>query len=169
MRLRRFLTAAIWLLAPTFAAAQGQTQRIGNWTAMVPPGSEPSLVALLPSTDSRGMFAIQCFEKEMRWAVQFIAPSVKFDKRSQFKLDLRLPDGSQHSMALMPANDPHMLYAFFDSDKAAAFQTVRWFTIFKNITATITPDFPDQPVKMEFETTGAKDATRLPLQRCSPR
>jgi hypothetical protein len=168
MRLFVRIALLAFALMPTVAVAQGQTKRIGNWLAMVPPG-KPSVVAVLPSTDKRGMFAIQCFEDEQRVAVQFVVPSVSFDKRSRFKLDLLSPDGERHSIALLGADDEHMVFAFFDRDKAGVFRVVQFFTIFEKVTATITPDFPDRPVTLDFETTGAPDATRLPLQKCAPR
>jgi hypothetical protein len=152
----------------SIGASQAQTKQIGNWIAIEPHG-KPSVVVLLPSTDKRGTFAIRCFQDERRWSVQFVVPSVNFDRRLRFRLDLRSPNGATHSIALVGADDKHQLYAFFDSDKAGVFEVARWFTIFDKIKATITPDFPDPPVTMDFETTGGVEATRLPLQKCAPR
>jgi hypothetical protein len=158
------------LLTPAEIASQAQvqvpTEKFGNWRVMTTPG-KPTVLALLQSADKRGFFAIQCFEEEQRWAVQFVVPGARFDKGSRVKLELRKPRGQTYSIAMSGGDYPHqMLDAFFDDDTTGVIEVVRWFAGFEKITATIVRDPPDQSITLNFETHGAAEATGLPLQKC---
>ncbi len=121
---------------------------------------------ILPAAPRRAFFLVQCFEDVHRWNVTVLVPTGTFDQRSRHTLIIENSAGNVHRLSLHYL-DPQTLYAFFDRDREAVFQVVRWFTIFPKIRATIQPDFPAEPVTALFETYGAEEATRIPLARCS--
>jgi len=165
------LTATAIVALPGNAQAQPaqvtieKTEKIGNWTAASLSAKEPSILVTLPSDDRKALFGIQCLTNLRRWSILFAVPGNQFFERGSFELILKEPRGSTAALKLH-RQGPDTLYAFFDRDESAVFQAIRWFTIFDSVDVTIKQQFPDPDLSFRFETTGAKQATAIPVARC---
>ena len=162
-----FLLATADAYGQSISSTIQKTEKIGNWNAAQILASEPSIFVTLPSNDGKAIFAIKCLTNLKRWTILLTVPGGSFFQRGTFEMTLKEPRGAVAQTKLYwQASDT--LYAFFDRDKSAVFQTVRWFTIFETLDLLIKQQFPDPELNFQFTTAGAKTATAIPVARCSP-
>lgn len=173
MSLRRWQALGVLIFLTVVSASAQQpfevtkTQRIGNWTAAAVKANEPSVIVTLPSEQKNASFIVQCLTKLKRWTVLIYLPSGEFRDGTKVAVTLQEPLGRSHKIT-MSVQNKQTLYAFFDRDEAAVFQMVRWFTIYRELFVLLKPDFPLDPVGLDFRTEGAAEATKIPLQECKP-